>query len=1423
MNTSALYARWIALLARHRLLLTILLILQAIVFSSLSAGIRWQADVLAFFSAGSADVAAMRKAAESTGVAAQLRIDLHTRAGAPSWKPEVIAAAHDLADKLRATTLFHQVWTGVDTAALASSYGNLLAQTPLLLTDADRAAIDARMSPDALTTRFQQVRNHLADPDGELLARQLQSDPLALSSLLTDRLKSLSPDTAAPTTFDDGVLLTQDKAGAWHAMIVADPRAVPSDARASETLLAAVTQALTQTTAAHPTLDAWTVGAHRGYTDNAHRVKADVALISALGSLAVAAAIALYFRRLAPALLCFIPPTVGVGLTLGLAGLAHIELPLILLGFAGLLCGSTTDYGIQIIAECRRLARPQGRWSPDIPSAAAANLLGPISMSVATSVTGFAALGLSDAPGLRALGLFVAAATLTIWLITFALLPATLGPWILHKHLPENSKLDTRNSKLPTALRWGGSLAFLALTLLSLLPAARVRFNPDPRALDGSSAQLRADESHFYDVWGDIRNRAIVLVSAPTAADALAAQSRITDYLADQLRDHRISGVTTAAPLLPDPKTARANLAAWQSFWTPDRQSTLRQNLTAAARAANFSPNVFTAYADKLTTTALPTPEEQLANSPAALFPGFITRTHSTITLATIVQMNSPNDTSLRLATAWAPELRLRFSNLDIAPPTILSGNVLLFDATQRARAEGERFAPWCLLAILLPLWLYFRNLRRAWLALLCLLVGFLWVLAAAHLFASDLNLLSLVPLLFTLGVAVDYGIYTATSGGATTQDSGLTTQDSRLPATFLCALTTILGSGSLILAQHPALRWLGITLVAGVSGGYLASLFLVAPLTRYSANAPARNAARTPFHRRMATLARLSLSALLLLLTLLLLIPPFTEYQLHQERPATLTPPPTTPLRQLAPRTFTVGPSWMRYHNAPNPADPGLWEIALTGSPSARGRAVGLLANPLDFRIESEMLDQLDTLLPQEWARFLILRSMSANLLSLPKYIPLDDQQEIYSAATAYDDPHAYLAPPYPRILSYHALHDVSQMLIDNPLIVPNSFACTGIISTPDYSASSNGHLLLARNFDFEGGESFARQKSLTYIIPPPGEGIPFAHVAWPGLDGCVTGINRERIALFINAAATSDFARIGTPTILMTRQILQHASSLDDAEKIIRNTPVFVSDIIVVADGKTGQARVFEKSPAHTDAYTVTDSAAVANHLTTKTFANDNTNRSRIEDSTTMQRYTRARELLTRLEHRVTPESLAALLRDKKGPGDTDLGFGNRNAIDGLIACHAVIIDATSGQLWVAGYPNAEGAFLGIDILATLDHAPDHPDFHADASPPIIPPDNIMTDGTWQRIQDGRRYAEASAAALKRHDAQAAIASADLAIAANPNFYLGHELKGRALLQSGARDLAKSELQQALAADPPYASRRAALKELITQCDTK
>jgi hypothetical protein len=394
--------------------------------------------------------------------------------------------------------------------------------------------------------------------------------------------------------------------------------------------------------------------------------------------------------------------------------------------------------------------------------------------------------------------------------------------------------------------------------------------------------------------------------------------------------------------------------------------------------------------------------------------------------------------------------------------------------------------------------------------------------------------------------------------------------------------------------------------------------------------------------------------------------------------------------------------------------------------------------------------------------------------------------------------------------------------MLIDNPLIVPNTFACTGVVSLPGYtSAGAGGHLLLARVFDFEGGESFGRQKSITYVIPPAGEGIPFAHVAWPGLAGVVTGMNAEKIAVFLNAAATKDFRRIGTPTILMAREILEHAASIEEAERIIRGTAVFVSDIVVVADGKTGRARVFEKSPAATASYEVEASAVVTNHLVTPTFADDPVNQERRDAGTTMQRYARARQVLDRLKEHVTVPALAGLVRDKRGLNDVDLGYGNRNAIDGLIACHAVVMDVTAGEMWAAAWPNAEGKFVGVDVMGMLKGAAGNAAMEAEASPAEVPAAAMMEDGTWERVERARAAAEEAERALRAGDAARAQKLAEAVVRDNPRFYLGHELRGRALYQGGDPVQAKVELMAALALDPPYEARRTAIQGLIARCD--
>ncbi|MHB1767587.1 MAG: hypothetical protein ACYCUV_07010, partial [Phycisphaerae bacterium] len=234
--------------------------------------------------------------------------------------------------------------------------------------------------------------------------------------------------------------------------------------------------------------------------------------------------------------------------------------------------------------------------------------------------------------------------------------------------------------------------------------------------------------------------------------------------------------------------------------------------------------------------------------------------------------------------TQWAAEVRH-----DVPAVSIICGEVLYLNASYHARMEAKHLFPWVALLILIPLWIYFRRLDIAAIAAVSLGIGFIWLLGVAQWWGGGLNLLSLVPMLFTMGVAVDYGIYAASDPALRTLTA---IAGNRNSATFLCAATTILGTAAMILAGHPVLHWIGITLTAGILGGYLASYFIVGPLVRIVLNPPVAAGGQRIF-RVVLNAWR---AAVLLVIVILLIgvlggccsVPPPLAY-----RPP-ITPPPT-------------------------------------------------------------------------------------------------------------------------------------------------------------------------------------------------------------------------------------------------------------------------------------------------------------------------------------------------------------------------------------------------------------------------------------------------------------------------------------------------------------------------------------------------
>ena len=402
------------------------------------------------------------------------------------------------------------------------------------------------------------------------------------------------------------------------------------------------------------------------------------------------------------------------------------------------------------------------------------------------------------------------------------------------------------------------------------------------------------------------------------------------------------------------------------------------------------------------------------------------------------------------------------------------------------------------------------------------------------------------------------------------------------------------------------------------------------------------------------------------------------------------------TKLREFGEGQKQLGLNWFRKKN-------GLREMGLTGSDWERGYANAKMTQEILKEQEDVLHDMAREFLPNKSSEWLVKNLIAFNNCDLPDYLTDAEKLEIKGLADGSIDFHPEEFPLYHRILNYHAAHDISHILIDNPLIATRDLVgCTGFAAWGDRTI--DGDLYVARNFDWEAGQVFDENKIVYYVWPE--SGYAYVHVAWAGMIGVVTGMNEHGLSVHINAARTSDtgIGKIGTPVSLVVKRILNECKTIKEAEELLSNAQVFVSDSFLIGSAGENRAVIIEKSPTHQATREGKNLIMQANHFTTDEFSADEENSSYEESATTMQRLSRLKELLAgqnKLDQRVCLK----ILRDKKVTGSVDVGMGNRNSIDAGIATHSVIMNLIQGKMWVGIGPQTFGRYLMIDVKRTLE----------------------------------------------------------------------------------------------------------------------
>jgi hypothetical protein len=380
----------------------------------------------------------------------------------------------------------------------------------------------------------------------------------------------------------------------------------------------------------------------------------------------------------------------------------------------------------------------------------------------------------------------------------------------------------------------------------------------------------------------------------------------------------------------------------------------------------------------------------------------------------------------------------------------------------------------------------------------------------------------------------------------------------------------------------------------------------------------------------------------------------------------------------------FTIGNNWL--HKSEN----GLFEVYVEGDAFERGVVLGKLTEELVKKQERIFNQQIERLVPSSLYRKFLMYFIGWFNRDLDKHVPLENKLEIYGVSQSASHDYDYIASPYQRLLNYHAAHDIGHALQNMSLVGCTSFATWN-------SSSADSTLIIGRNFDFFVGEDFAQDKIIAFYNPSSGH--KFMMVTWGGMTGVLSGMNEHGLTVTLNAAKSEIPSAAATPVSIVAREILQYASTIEEAYAIAKKRKTFVAESFLIGSAKDKRAVVIEKSPESIALYeTKNDWLIDTNHFMSESLGNTPLNEEHKKTSASPYRYDRVKELLQ--DKRMNVETVVSILRDKAGIHNENIGLGNEKAINQLIAHHSIIFEPEKKLVWISTTDWGLGKFVAYDL---------------------------------------------------------------------------------------------------------------------------
>ncbi|MCM4165301.1 MULTISPECIES: MMPL family transporter [unclassified Arenibacter] len=743
----------------------------------------------------------VQKVLRSVNFSDKIIINIVRRPGTPI--EELTRYANDFLDSISKKSSSHikKIQGKIDDGDLGNTLEFVYENVPLLLDREDYMTISKKLDKDSIAKITQKNYRTLISPSGIVAKEMIMKDPLGISFIALNKLKSLG--MGDQFTLKEGFLLSKDLQNILLFITPAHP--------SSETV--ENTKFVKELYETRDQLDrlfqdrvkSEYYGATLIAVANAQQIKEDIRLTITIALSVLMGILILFYRKLTIPFILFAPTLFGATLSVAVLYWTRGKISAISLGIGSVLLGVTLDYSLHILTQIRNNPSIRALYS---------DVAQPVIMSSITTALAFLCLLFLDSQALQDLGIFAAVSVIGSCIFALLIIP----------HVYRNTDrlkvkytlLDKIASYKLHKNKWSISV-LVGLLIASVFFHDKVIFNKDIAKLNYEPpALLQARER--LDALTNMSSKSIYLATYGEDGDKALETTNVLYHKLDSLKNlGEVLSFSSIGNLVLSQKKQQEKIDLWKGFWKEDMILNTTEHLIESGTELGFKSNSFDKFYSFLKKDFSLLGIEDYSNAAALPMDDYMVSNKGFTTVTSLIKLKEGNEENVKqLFRAYPNTLVIDRQEMN----EMFLGNL---------KNDFNELIGYSLGIVVLILFFFFRSFSLVLVTSIPILLTWWLTIGIMGMFHIEFNIFNIIISTFIFGLGIDYSIF-ITTGLLKEYRKGEEVLGTHRTSILLSAITTVLGIGVLIFAQHPALHSISLVSLIGILSAVFVA-FTIQPL----------------------------------------------------------------------------------------------------------------------------------------------------------------------------------------------------------------------------------------------------------------------------------------------------------------------------------------------------------------------------------------------------------------------------------------------------------------------------------------------------------------------------------------------------------------------------------------------------------------